>query len=588
VKIPEEIIDKITDSVNIVSIVSEYVNLKHQGKNYTGLCPFHTEKTPSFNVTPEKNMYYCFGCQKGGSVINFIMDIEGLSFPEAVKRLADKAGISLPDNYSGHPDGKTKGLEELYERLTVSFNYMLMKDPRGEGARNYLKERGIIDDTIQTFSLGYCPAQGDWLYRFLRGKNYSDGFLEKTGLFSSKTKGWTIFTNRVMFPIRSRHGKTIAFGGRKLGDFGPKYLNSPETELFKKGNNLYGIHNSQKKIRETDVFILVEGYTDVLSLFQAGIRNSVAPLGTSFTENQAKLLRRFASKAILFFDGDEAGMRAAEKAGYICEKMGFYTEVVQNEPDTDPADILKKHGPKMLKNKLKFRIFFFEYILNKAVSQYGTTTPDGNERITGAVFPYIRIIDSEIRREEYLSKIADRLGVSVRSVINDFHSGRRRHSESNKDRNNSRGEDKPKKTKISTDLYLMLAAAVNREYFPFLRSNISIEDLEDSDAKMLYFALEECYRRDETSSAALIERLDDDKIRNIVSEKLVSQELKINKKLIIKGGVNEIKRRSLLRKKNLMIHQLSGDLDNLEIHQLQEEIIFIDNELRKLEGNDNE
>ncbi|MFP4382566.1 MAG: DNA primase [Spirochaetia bacterium] len=587
-RIPEDVIDKITETIDIVSIVGEYVNLKKTGKNYTGLCPFHTEKTPSFNVTPEKNAYYCFGCQNGGSAITFIMNIEGLSFPEAVKRLADKAGISIPESPADKNYRNTKPLEELYDRLTKSFSYILRNDPRGQTAREYLDSRNISAETTEAFALGYHPRQRNWLYQFLRNKNYTDDFLSKSGLFSAKKKDWSIFTDRLIFPIRNRMGKTIAFGGRKLSDFGPKYINSPETDIFKKGNTLYGLYISLQNIRKEDTFILVEGYTDVLALYQAGIRNCVAPLGTSFTENQAKLLKRYASNALLFFDGDEAGAKAALKAGYVCEDAGIHPQVVENEPNTDPADILKKHGSEMLKKRLKFRIFLFEYVLNRAVSQYGITTPDNKEKVTGAVFSYISRVDSEVRREEYLAKTADRLGVSVRSVINDFHSGSVKHSERNNTGKSSRGEEKPKKYKISTDLYLMFAAAVNREYFPYVRGAINTEDLQDPGAKMLFFALEECYRRDESSSAALLERIEDGVLRNMVSEKMVSQELKLNNELIIKSGVNEIKRRSLLKKKNRTIHRLNETLDSDQIHRLQEEIIFFDNELKKLEGIDDE
>lgn len=587
-RIPEAVIDQINETIDIVSVVGEYVNLKKNGKNFIGLCPFHTEKTPSFNVTPEKNSYYCFGCQNGGSVFTFLMNMEGLSFPEAVKRLADKTGITIPESPGSKNYRNTKPLEELYDRLTKSFNYILLNDPRGQAARRYLESRKITGDIVDTFTLGYHPQQRDWLYKFLKNKNYSDDFLGKTGLFSAKKKDWSIFTDRLIFPIRNRMGKTIAFGGRRLSDFGPKYINSPETEIFKKGNTLYGLHTSLQPIRKEDTFILVEGYTDVLALHQAGIKNCVAPLGTSFTENQAKLLRRYSSNALLFFDGDEAGAKAALKAGYICEDAGIHPMVVENEPNTDPADILKKHGSEMLKKRLKFRIFLFEYVLNRAVSQYGLTTPDGKEKVTGAVFSYIKQVDSEVRREEYLAKTADRLGVSVRSVINDFHSGSVKYSERSDAGRSSRGEEKPQKYKISTDLYLMLAAAVNREYFPFVRGAINTDDLQDPGAKMLFFALEECYRRDESSSAALLERIEDGDLRNLVTEKLVSQELKLNNELIIKGGVKEIKRRSLLKKKNRTIHRLTETFDSDQIHRLQEEIIFFDNELKKLEGIDDE
>ncbi len=280
-KIPDRIIDDIAQRLDIAEVVGDYVTLKPKGGRYWGLCPFHREKTPSFTVTPDKGVYYCFGCHQGGSIYSFVMEMEKLTFVEAVRFLAKKAGVEISwEEKTDHSDKRSAFLE-LYRRVAGSLHHILMNREIAERARNYLQARGFNQDILTFFQVGYAPAKRNWFYGFLQKKNYSEGFLKASGLFSQHDgRVNPYFRDRIIFPIVNTRGEVIAFGGRTLGNLEPKYLNSPETPFFRKGANLVGLNQAMKSIREEKNFILVEGYLDVLALKQCGIDNAVAHLGT--------------------------------------------------------------------------------------------------------------------------------------------------------------------------------------------------------------------------------------------------------------------------------------------------------------------
>ena len=289
-RIPESLIEEIKEKSDILSIVSEYSALKKKGDRYWGCCPFHNEKTPSFSVRPEQGMYYCFGCHKGGSLFNFIMEIEGLSFIEAVRFAAEKTGVILPENSNETEEEVVQrdSLKDLYKRVAGSFHYILMNNDQASTTRQYLADRGIHEETIVKFQLGYAPDDPKWLHGFLKSRNYSEDFLAASGLFSRKYPQWSLFSNRLMFPIYSNQGEIVAFSGRTMGSDpkAPKYINSPDTPLYNKSKLLYGLWQSREGMRKTREFYLCEGNVDVLALHQAGISTGVAPLGTALTEDQ--------------------------------------------------------------------------------------------------------------------------------------------------------------------------------------------------------------------------------------------------------------------------------------------------------------
>ncbi|RPJ07052.1 MAG: DNA primase, partial [Spirochaetaceae bacterium] len=328
-RIPEQTITEITEKLDIVDIVADYVPLTRKGNRYWGLCPFHTEKTPSFSVTPEKNIYYCFGCHKGGGALSFIMEMEKLPFVEAIKLAAKRAGVEIQLEEEREGSLKRDAYCELYKRVAGSMNHILLHSDQASQARKYLQSRKLSEEIIGMFDLGYAPAEREWLFNFLEKKNYSPDFLSKTGLFS-KGKG-SYFSNRIMFPISTAQDEVIAFGGRALVEGGPKYLNSPETAFFRKRNSLFAINLALPAIKKEGSVYLVEGYMDVIAMHAAGIANCVAPLGTAFTREQAAFLKRYAEKAVLFFDTDEAGIKATLRTIEILETALFQVEVVSQE-----------------------------------------------------------------------------------------------------------------------------------------------------------------------------------------------------------------------------------------------------------------
>lgn len=547
-----DIKEEIKRKIFISDLVSEYVTLKKKGTRYWGLCPFHTEKTPSFTVAPDKEMYYCFGCHKHGDIFTFIMEIEKVSFPEALKILAQKANVPLSFEYNKEKESKKELLLDLYNRLTGSFHHLLLNSKKAGHARSYLEKRGVLPATISSFQLGYAPSGRDWLLNFLKKKNYSEDFIITSGLFIRKNTDLVpYFFNRIIFPIKNNRGQVIAYGGRGFSEGGPKYLNSPETLIFKKGNTLFNLDLAIKNAKNFKFFYLVEGYMDVLSLFQAGITNCVAPLGTAFTENQARMLKRYADKIVLFFDGDEAGERASLRAIEICESKGIESEVVESREGLDPDDILQKHGINGLKNLLKCPINSFRYLLNRAFLKFNKETPKGKEKIFSFIFPYLKRIESQIKRDGYLSILAESLKVDFNSVWKDFQNQNRF---TEKYQEGSINKDPVKKINsfdpVSEELFLMLALTANRELFTGVRCDLALDNLTDPHAREIYIALEECFREGDMSLDSLMKKIEDEKLSSLIAEKNTSDEFSYHPEKLISDGVLRIKRRLLLKKRD--------------------------------------
>ena len=575
-RIPDHILAQIPDRHDMQAVVSEYVHLQKKGGRLWGLCPFHTEKTPSFTITPDKSVFYCFGCHKGGSLFTFIMEVEKLSFVEAGRLLAEKAGVEIELEEG---DSKRKGAYlELYRRVAGTFHHLLLNHPEGSRARSYLKGRAVPEDTWKIFQLGYAPANRLWLYKFLIEKKFSKEFLASSGLFSGQ-EPVALFRVRIVFPILNHRNEITAFGARSLrADVQPKYLNSPETQVFRKRETLYGASGVFQKIRREDSFVLVEGYMDVLALWQAGVENCVAPLGTAVTAEQVRLLKRYASRGALLFDTDEAGIRAAERTIVICEQQDLATEVVRLARGSDPADILEKEGPEALKQKLKSTINSFQFYLGTAHSKFDSRTPDGKRAVIRHLSPYLISLDSQVKRDGYFRLVAEDLGVDFESVRSDLLRG----AERSITRSNSHRAAEVQG--ISADLFFLLAVAVNREFFPEVRKTVVVDDLEDLRARKYFVALEECYRQGETTEEALLRRLEDEELRDLLLGKTASGEFTINPERLIRDGLREIRRRSLEKRRRSVVSALtrSKDQDPRKLKELLAEKMYLDEELQKL------
>ncbi|MCL5022102.1 MAG: DNA primase [Nitrospirae bacterium] len=340
----ERLLEELKTRLDIVELISDYVELRRAGRNYKGLCPFHAEKTPSFMVSPEKQIFHCFGCDTGGNLIQFVMKYENLSFPEALTFLAKKAGITLKE-FRGHQGGHDEAREKLLEILEVSsqvFRENLVKSGR---ATAYLRGRGLSEESLGLFSLGFALRDWHYLSHYLEGKEYTRTLLLRSGVVSSGEKGmYDTFRDRIMFPLYGMQGETIAFGGRVMDDAQPKYLNSPDTPLFRKGETLYDLHRAKEGIRKEGCALVVEGYFDVIICSQYGFHNAVAPLGTALTAGHLRKLRRFTKKAVLVFDGDEAGKSAARRSIPLLLEQGFSASILLLPPDHDPDSFLRKSG----------------------------------------------------------------------------------------------------------------------------------------------------------------------------------------------------------------------------------------------------
>jgi DNA primase len=573
-RIPDHILGQITDRLDMQAVVSEYVHLEKKGGRLWGLCPFHSEKTPSFTVDPDKSVFYCFGCQKGGSIFTFIMELEKLSFVEAVKLLAEKAGVQIEVDEG---DGKRReAYLELYRRVSGTFQHLLLNHAEGSRARSYLKDRGLEQESWSAFKLGYAPADRTWLYKFLRDKKFSDEFLRASGLFSGR-EGTALFRGRIVFPIHNHRGEVVAFGARALSsNTQPKYLNSPETEWFRKRETLYGVSQVYKEVRREGSFVLVEGYLDVLALWQAGVPHAVAPLGTAVTPEQIRRLKRYAPKGKLLFDSDEAGRRAAERTILLCEQQDLATEVVRLERGKDPAEILQNQGSEALQKSLESTISSFQFYLSTAHSKFDSRTPDGKRAVIRHLGSYLTSLDSQVKRDGYIRLLAEDLGVDFESVRSDLLRGTE--GSRIRDDSNQRSEGQGP----SADLFFILAVAVNRDYFQEVRNTVAVDDLDDPRARKVYVALEECYRQGERTEEALLRRLEDEALRTQLLEKTASGEFALNTARLIEDGMRGIHRRSLEKRRRFLISALSRAKQQDAVKELLGEKMYLDEELQKL------
>ena len=342
----DDLIEEIRSRNDIIDVISGYVKLKRQGATYFGLCPFHNEKSPSFSVTPGKQMYYCFGCGEGGNVYSFIMKYENYTFLEAVKMLADRAGIQLPETEYTEEEKRKADLKAallgINKQAALYFHHLL-KSEKGKTGLDYFSFRGLDHETIVRFGLGYSNKTSDDLYRYFKQQNYSDELLKETGLFAFSEKGtYDKFWNRVMFPILDINNRVIGFGGRVMGEGEPKYLNSPETKIFEKSRNLYGMNFA--RISRKPYILICEGYMDVIALHRAGFTNAVAALGTAFTQQHAMLIKRYVKEAVLTFDSDGAGQKAALRAIPILKSVGIAVKVLDMKPYKDPDEFIRNLG----------------------------------------------------------------------------------------------------------------------------------------------------------------------------------------------------------------------------------------------------
>lgn len=405
----DEIIEEVRSKNDIVDVISSYVKLQKKGSSYFGLCPFHNEKSPSFSVSREKQMYYCFGCGAGGNVFTFLMEYENYSFQEALKYLADRAGVELPEaEYSKEARERADQKAILLEinKVAAQYFYVQLKSPQGAHALSYLKDRGLSDEMIHSFGLGYSNKYSNDLYRYLKSKGYRDELIVKAGLVTVDERYGVSdkFWNRVMFPIMDSNSRVIGFGGRVMGDAKPKYLNSPETMIFDKSRNLYGLNRARSSRKP--YFLLCEGYMDVISLHQAGFSNAVASLGTALTPGHASLIKRYVKEVYLTYDSDEAGTKAALRAMPILKDVGITARIIRMEPYKDPDEFIKHLGAEAFEERIHKARNGFMFGLEVLERDYDLTTPEGKTDFMKEAAKRLTQFDEEIERSNYIEAVA--------------------------------------------------------------------------------------------------------------------------------------------------------------------------------------
>ncbi len=422
----DELIEEVRSRNDIVDVIGGYVHLQKKGSTYFGLCPFHNEKTGSFSVSPNKQMYYCFGCGAGGNVFTFLMQYENFTFGEAMQTLADRVGVELPkqemsEAQKREADKRTMLLE--INKEAAKYFYTLLRNQRGQKAYEYFSNRKLSDETMQKFGLGYADQYSDDLYRYLRKKGYSDEILKETGLVTidEVRGGHDKFWNRAMFPIMDVHNRVIGFGGRVMGDGEPKYLNSPETKIFDKSRNLYGL-NIARTTRKNQL-LLCEGYMDVIALHQAGFDNAVASLGTALTSGHASLLKRYTKEVYLTYDSDGAGVKAALRAIPILKEVGITTKVINMRPYKDPDEFIKALGAEAYQERIDKAENSFMFEIRIMEEQHDMNDPESKTAFYNKVAEKLLGFSEELERNNYIQAVCDKYNIAfedLRKLVNNL------------------------------------------------------------------------------------------------------------------------------------------------------------------------
>jgi DNA primase len=423
-RLPRGFSDDVKNQADIVRVVSDYVTLKKRGANYMACCPFHSEKTPSFNVHPVKGLYKCFGCGAGGGIFDFVMRIEGCAFPEAVRIVAEKSGIPVPvvDETEDHKKiaHERETVLRLNDWAAEFFEAQINEENEGARARDYVQSRGIAEETQKLFRIGYAPDSWDGLTNYLRERGATTDEISSSGLAVLKDSGgfYDRFRGRVMFPITDSQGRVIAFGGRVMGEGEPKYLNSPETAVYTKGRNLYNLSLAKNEIRSAGFAILVEGYLDCIIPYQAGVHNVVASLGTALTDSQVRLLRRYMDQPqiIVNFDPDSAGQAATMRSIEMLLVEGFKVNILRMPTDEDPDEFVRAHGVAEFRKLLKTTQPYIEYIIDVSIAGHDTTRPSGKVEAINSILPHLARMRDKVARADYADQIADRLKVDSRVI----------------------------------------------------------------------------------------------------------------------------------------------------------------------------
>lgn len=545
-----DLLEEIRNRCDIVDVISGYVHLKPAGKAFKGLCPFHGEKTPSFMVSPEKQLFHCFGCGEGGNIFNFLMKFEKISFFEAVEKLAKRSGISLPE------DEEKENLlyrkkERLYKLNSLVTNYYrecLLRTDQGKKIINYLKKRGINDVSVEKYKLGYAPFSWDALTNFLRKKGYTYEELIKAGLIKkSKIEGKYIdyFRNRIIFPIFHLSGKVIGFGGRVLDDSLPKYINSPETPVYNKGSHLYNLHYAKEEVRRKNYIIIVEGYTDVLITQQYKFNNVVASLGTALTTKQIDLIKRFTDKVLIAYDADSAGNMATLRSLDLLIQAGLEIKVLALPQSYDPADFLIKKGTKPFQNLIDRSLSLINYKLKLLYTDYNIKTIEGKVKIIKGILPTLSVIGNEVELREQVKKISEELKLSEEAILIEL----KKYKKGSKDSSNNFIKLNSEAGHIKAEKILIGCMLENTQIAQDILKKLTPKDFSILLHRKIVTAIEKKLKEDNmVNSQKVIDFLSDNEAAKLISRILMEETITFNDK-IISGYINTINSFKLIKER---------------------------------------
>ncbi|TGB04276.1 DNA primase [Halobacillus salinus] len=534
--IPEEKVDEIRRSTDIVEVIGEYVDLKKQGRNYFGLCPFHGESTPSFSVSDDKQIFHCFGCGKGGNVYTFLMEMEGYGFIQAVRHLADQTNVDLPEEITeehqpSEQSEESQTILEAHQWLAKLYHHLLRNSKEGQDAYQYLLNRGFTEETIKKYQIGYSPNSKDFVVTFLEKKGFHPQTMVKAGLLSVNDQGEYAdrFRGRVIFPLRNHLGKTVAFAGRAQGNQEPKYLNSPETELFQKGKLLYNFDQARSAIRKQKSVVLFEGYVDVISADQSGVNHAVGTMGTSISQTQANLLKRYVDQVIICYDGDQPGVEAAAKAAKLMKNTGCQAFVARVPDGLDPDDFIQKYGgDRFQKEVIATSETYMTFMMSYLRRDYNLQIEGDRIAYIESVVQEIATLDRAVERDYYLNELAKEFEVSIETLREEVHGIQRQSGPKQVPQRASTHSDGPKQQASRQKRLLpafhnaerMLIAYMLRD--PFIADKVQNElggAFNIAEHQVIVTYLYAYYEDGNDSDVSdFIERLDDSELKNKVIE----------------------------------------------------------------------
>ncbi len=567
--ISNESIDAILNTSDIVATIGEYTRLERRGGNdYWGCCPFHGEKTASFHVDGDKKFYHCFGCHKGGNVVNFIMEMEKLSYVETLTMLAKKAGVVIKyqDGYKPNDEDVKRRNEidqfiELYERTASMFHYMLMETEQGKKALEYITQRGLTKETIEKFKLGYAPADRKWLKQFLVKKNFSKEFLNRSGLFSQKYPDYSFFSDRLMFPIFNRKGQVVAFGGRVIppaDESQRKYLNSGDLPQFKKRETLFGFSFAKNSIRENKKIIFCEGNMDVIAYHQCGLDYAVATLGTALTEEHIKMIHGFVAggEVLLSFDSDGAGINATWKAIKLCREHDLTVKIIRLKGGKDPAEIMLKYGAENLTVQVKNAILDSDYLLIRLGEKYPMDTPEGKTKAALEFFQYVDALQSDILKESCLEQLCQTFNLKPEAVKRDFNNRNQARERANIRQNNNQTEQITQ-IKLDAELRGLIAVTADLNLFKVLRERVSESDFQNQAARRLYNILEECFNEQIFTIRDILSKCNDENLVRLITETISSGVYQSEQvSIVVQDTINYIERNKLDTQRNKLLQRI--------------------------------